>query len=747
MNMRSISERSSSVSSSEVMPAPTTPVEPQLGPVITADGVHFNVFSTADRVELVLFDGVDDERPARVLELERHSAGRHWHRFVAGVGAGQIYGYRADGPFAPERGLRFDREKLLLDPYARCVERPRQRSRSAAGGPGDNLATALRGVVVDGSAYDWEDDRPPRVPYDRTVIYEMHVGLFTGHPSAGLADGLRGTFAGVVQKIPYLCDLGVSAVELMPVFAFDEQAAPPGLLNVWGYEPLSFFAPHAGYSSRPEVAGVLDEFRDMTKALHRAGIEVILDVVYNHSCEDDEGGPTLSLRGLANEVYYLLGPDGTYANYSGVGNTLNVNSPVVSRLILDSLRYWVCEMHVDGFRFDLAAVLLRDGYGNPTDDAPILHAIETDPVLKDIKLIAEPWDAAGLYALGRLAHKGWREWNGRFRDDARRFVKSDPGAVQRIACRLAGSPDIYPVQQCAPVGSINFTTSHDGFTLNDLVSYNYKNNETNREQNRDGLNDNYSWNCGVEGPTDDAAVNQLRTRQVKNFLALMLLAAGTPMLLMGDEVRRTQRGNNNGYCLEAEAAGLIWTAISDHGEIYRFARELIGLRTGRTPHRRSLLGAAPAALIPRRMEWHGVRMHQPDWSEESRSLAVRIEGDGTEVMLYLALNAYWEALVFEVPHLVDGRLRWRLCVDTSRAPPEDVCFDLDAPLVTSSTLVVQPRSVVALLATQAAVEPGGRAGSMSLLTHRCTQGVLSPDQRRTVQHGAFWTDCDIDRTS
>jgi len=694
-----------------VAASPSLSAESALGPVVTPDGVHFNLFSSAERVELVLFDRIEDEHPVRVLELERQrdTCGRYWHRFVPDVRAGQIYGYRADGPFAPERGLRFDREKLLLDPYARCVETPRRRSRGSDSRPGSNLATAFRSVVVDSSAYDWGDDRPPRVSYDRTVIYEMHVGNFTRRPCSGIAAGLRGTFAGVKEKIPYLSDLGVSAIELMPVFAFDEQAAPPGLQNVWGYEPLSFFALHAGYSSRSDVGGVVDEFRDMTKALHRAGIEVILDVVYNHSAEDDATGPTLSLRGLANDAYYMLTPGGGYANYSGVGNTLNVNSPIVSRLILDSLRYWVREMHVDGFRFDLAAVLLRDSSGNPSDDAPVLQAIETDPVLKDVKLIAEPWDAAGLYALGRLAHQGWREWNGRFRDDARRFLKADERTARQIACRLAGSSDIYP-DRCSRGRSINFVTSHDGFTLNDLVSYNGKHNDANREQNRDGSNDNNSWNCGVEGTSDDATVNELRTRQVKNFLALTLLAAGTPMLLMGDEIRRTQGGNNNGYCLGADTAGFDWASLSREAQLHRFARELIRLRTGRSFPTRRLLAAAPGPLIPRRMEWHGVRLSQPDWSDQSHSLAVRIEWEGTELTLHLLLNAYWEALAFEVPPLADGQAGWRRCLDTSRASPEDICFDLEAPLITSSTVVVEPRSVVALLATP---PPSALPGSVS----------------------------------
>jgi len=666
-----------------------------------ADGIHFNVFSSGERVELLLFDRADDAQPARVMSLERgpHPSGHYWHRFVPGLRGGQLYGYRVDGPFAPGRGLRFDRHKLLLDPYARCIATPRGRSRSVDSARGDNVATAFRSVVVDSGAYDWAADAPPRVPQERSVIYEMHVGHFTRHPRSGVAAQLRGTFAGVVEKIPYLCDLGVTTLELMPVFAFDEQAAPAGLRNVWGYEPLSFFAVHERYGSGLGAGTVLDEFRDMTKALHRAGIEVILDVVYNHSAEDGVDGPTLGFRGLANEAYYILLPDGSYANYSGCGNTLNVNSPVVIRLILDSLRYWVHEMHVDGFRFDLAGVLLRDQDGRPNDAAPILRAIDTDPVLQDVKLIAEAWDAAGLYGLGRFASQGWTEWNGRFRDDARRFLKSDNGTVQQIASRLAGSPDIYPVQRCVPAGSINFVTSHDGFTLNDLVSYNQKHNEANRENNRDGSNENYSWNCGNEGPSADAQVNELRTRQVKNFVALTLLASGTPMLLMGDEVRRTQHGNNNGYCADEDHAWLDWGALEGNAEVLRFVRELIALRAGRRSSERRLSGSASVPLVPRQMEWHGVRLGQPDWSEQSHSLAVRIAYERSETELYLILNAYWEALTFEVPPL-EGWVAWRRCVDTFRPSPEDACFGIDAPAVLSSSTLVQPRSLVVLVAAE-----------------------------------------------
>jgi glycogen operon protein len=671
--------------------------EPALGSTVTAAGVHFGVFSTGDRVELLLFDRPTDERPSKVIELERSpDPSRHyWQGFVGGIGAGQAYGYRVGGPLAPSKGLRFDSGKLLLDPYARAIATPRERSRDIDRRSGKNVATALRSVVVDWGTYDWAGDRAPRVPRERSIIYEMHVGQFTGHPSSPLDPELRGTFAGIVQRIPYLVDLGITAVELMPVFAFDEQAAPRGLRNVWGYQPLSFFALHERYASRRDPGAALEEFRDMTRALHRAGIEVILDVVYNHSAEEDALGPTISFRGLANEVYYLLGEDGEYVDYSGCGNTLNVNSPVVLRLILDSLRFWVSEMHVDGFRFDLAGVLLRDGQGKPEAYSPILRAINSDPILKNVKLIAEAWDAAGLDGLGRFAGHGWSEWNGRFRDDVRRFLKSDDGTVRHMASRLAGSPDIYPAQTCAPVGSVNFVTSHDGFTLNDLVSYNCKHNEDNGEDNRDGTGENHSWNCGIEGPSEDESVNELRTRQIKNFLVVTLLATGVPMLLMGDEVRRTQSGNNNGYCLGEQAAGLDWEAIGNYPQIHRFVRGLVALRAGRLSED-SVLGAA-APLVPRTMEWHGVRPHQPDWGEQSHSLATRIGYEGTDLEIYLIVNAYWESLQFELPVCGGSRL-WRRCVDTSLAPPEDLRLDAAAPLVTCGSVLVQPRSVVVLLA-------------------------------------------------
>ena len=530
-----------------------------LGATIVPGGVNFSVFSRdCTGVELLLFDRVDDARPARTIQLKPrlNRTYHYWHAFVPGIGPGQLYGYRVAGPCDPGRGLRFDPDKLLFDPYGRAMAVPAGYRRRAAAGPGDNTAVAMKSVVADPRGYDWEGDVPLKRPFSRTVIYELHVAGFTRHPSSGVPDCKRGTYAGLVEKIPYLQELGVTAVELLPVFQFDAQDAPEGFSNYWGYSPVSFFAPHAAYSSRTDPLGPLDEFRDMVKALHRAGIEVILDVVFNHTAEGDQRGPTLCYRGLANNFYYMLEPDGaSYANYSGCGNTFNANNPIVRRLIIDSLHHWVREMHVDGFRFDLASILARDERGCPLKDPPLLWDIETDPALAGIKLIAEAWDAAGLYQVGSFIGDSWKEWNGRFRDDVRSFLRGDPGMVSRFASRLLASPDIYGHEECVPEQSINFVTCHDGFTLNDLVSYNWKHNEANGEGNRDGCDHNLSWNCGVEGPADDPAVETLRNRQVKNFLALTLLALGAPMILMGDEVRQTQGGTTTPTARTTRPAG------------------------------------------------------------------------------------------------------------------------------------------------------------------------------------------------
>ena len=672
-----------------------------LGATPSADGVNFSLFSKhATGVELLLFDRANSATPARVVALDpqRHRSYHYWHVYVPNLGPGQIYGYRVSGPLAPERGLRFDRDKLLLDPYGRAVCVPEAYDRAAARRPGDNAAFAMKSVVADPGRYDWEGDLPLQRPMTETVVYELHVRGFTHDPSSGVAAAKRGTYAGLIDKIPHLRALGVTAVELLPVFQFDPQDAPGGRVNYWGYQPVSFFAPHHAYSSRPDPLGVLDEFRDMVKALHRAGLEVILDVVFNHTTEGNQDGPTLCYRGLANDVYYVLEQDKSrYADYTGCGNTLNANQPIVRRLIQDSLRYWVSEMHVDGFRFDLASILSRDEAGRPLQHPPVLWDIESDPALAGTKLIAEAWDAAGLYQVGSFVGDAWHEWNGRFRDDVRRFWKSDAGMVSAVASRLLASPDIFGHEGREAEQSVNFVTCHDGFTLDDLVSYNQKHNEANGEDNRDGSNDNMSWNCGVEGPTGDGAVESLRNRQVKNFLTMTLLAAGTPMLLMGDEVRRTQRGNNNAYCQDSELSWFDWSLLDRHADVHRFVTVLTAFR-----QRRDIVGAGVPftlnELLSRaRLDWHGVALHRPDWSEHSRSLAFTLQSLRARFLVHAIFNAYWEPLTFELPPVPAGsRQSWRRCIDTALASPDDIRPWDEAPEVAQAVYLVQPRSAVIL---------------------------------------------------
>jgi isoamylase len=671
-----------------------------LGATAGNGGVNFSVFSRgATGVDLLLFDRQDDYKPARVIKIDPW-AGRayhYWHVFVPGIQSGQLYGYRVHGPFEPASGMRFDPGKVLLDPYGRGVVVPHKYSRDAAGREGDNTATAMKSVVVDTRKYDWEGDTPLKHPSSRTVIYEMHVRGFTRHPSSGVSEKTRGTYLGLIEKIPYLQELGITAVELLPVFQFDAQDCPPGLTNYWGYAPISFFAPHQAYSSRRDPLGPVDEFRDMVKALHRADIEVILDVVFNHTAEGGHTGPTLSFRGLDNGTYYILEQDRSqYTNYSGCGNTLNANHPIVRRMIVDSLRYWVEEMHVDGFRFDLASILARDTSGHVMANPPVLWDIESDPALAGTKMIAEAWDAAGLYQVGSFIGDSWKEWNGRFRDDVRSFFRGEDGSVKRIADRMVGSPEIYghknrEVEQC-----VNFVTCHDGFTLNDLVSYNTKHNEANGEENRDGSNDNLSWNCGIEGPTDDPAIEKLRNRQVRNFLTVTMMSLGVPMILMGDEVRHTQNGNNNAYCLDKEISWFDWRLVAKHAGVCRFVKLLIARRLQRdTEHEKQrislnqLIGKAKKA-------WHGTKLGQPNWGHQSRSIAFTAELGNQRLLIHMILNAYWEPLEFELPPVGNSNSAWRLWIDTSLDSPNDICEWQTSPRISAHTYTAAPHSVVVL---------------------------------------------------
>jgi len=683
--------------------AEVSPIEPgtsaPLGAALGPRGVNFSVFSKrATLVELLLFDDRAQAAPSRVIPLDpvSHRTYHYWHAFVPGLAPGQIYAYRAHGPFEPAQGLRFDPAKVLLDPYGLAVAVPDGYDRAAAASPGGNAATAMKSVVADPGRYDWEGDEPLRRPFAETVIYEMHVRGLTRHPSSGVTPAKRGTYTGLIEKIPYLRDLGVTAVELLPVFQFDPTDAPTGV-NYWGYQPVSFFAPHHAYAIGRDPLGVLDEFRDMVKALHRAGIEVILDVVFNHTTEGGPNGPTLCYKGLANDFYYILERDKSrYADFTGCGNTLNANHPIVRRLIRDSLRHWVSVMHVDGFRFDLASILTRDADGTPLPCPPILWDIESDPQLAGTKLIAEAWDAAGLYQVGNFPGDAWQEWNGRFRDDVRSFVRGEDATVSKLASRLLGSPDIFGHEEREAEQSINFVACHDGFTLNDVVSYDRKHNEANGEGNRDGADDNRSWNSGVEGPSDDPAIEELRNRQVKNLLAITLLSAGTPMLLMGDEMRRTQRGNNNAYCHDSELVWLDWTLLDRHADVHRFVTLLAAFRQKRdvlaepaTPTLRDLLRRV-------KVEWHGIRPGEPDWGDRSHSLAMSLRSLHDRRSLYAIFNSYWEPLTFELPPA--GPQPWRRCIDTALPSPHDIQELAGAPAVQQPVYVAQPRSVVLLAA-------------------------------------------------
>ncbi len=681
----------------EAAPSFTAP----LGPTVTPEGVRFSVYSKrATAMELLLYDTADDRAPSRVLTLDadRNRTGHYWHCFVPGLRSGQIYAYRVEGPYDHLRGHRFDRHKVLLDPYARAVAVPEAYDRAAGIRPGRNDPYAMKSVVADMSLYDWKGDTPLHRPFAQTVVYECHVRGMTQHPSSGVPEHRRGTYAGLIDKIPYLVDLGITAVELMPVFQFDPYDAPDGLLNYWGYAPVSFFAPHVGYSSNRKPLGPLDEFRDLVKAMHRAGIEVILDVVYNHTAEGNEWGPTQSLKGLDNRTYYTLVEDGRYyANYSGTGNTVNAGRSVPRRLIIDSLAFWVQQMHVDGFRFDLATILSRDRLGQPIPNPPLIWDIDTEPALAGTKLIAEAWDAAGLYQVGTFEGHFWREWNGQFRDDIRAFIKGDPGMIPRVADRLLGSPDLYGARSRQPEQSINFITAHDGFTLNDLVSYNEKQNWANGEGNRDGETYNVSWNHGVEGPTDDPEIEALRNRQVKNALGLTLLSLGAPMIAMGDEMRRTQQGNNNAYCQDNEISWVDWTFLEKHADVHRFVKGVLALRSLRHHVRTGSSMPLEEMMKAAQVQLHGLRVGLPDLSWPSRSLALSATHLSGNIQVYYAFNAYWEPLEFELPPPPEAGLRWRRVIDTALPSPDDISRPEDAVAVDGAHYRVQPRSFVALM--------------------------------------------------
>ena len=674
------------------------------GPYPTPRGINFSLFSRhATAATLLLYR--DDNSPAFAeipLDPNINRTGNVWH-IRCRVSRQVRYHWRLDGP--SDSHNRFDAAANLLDPYARALsggETWGSPDIAREGGEEASGAIRPRRSRISPGEYDWEGDRRPQTPLEDTIIYELHVRGYTIDPSSGAAQ--PGTFAGLTEKIPHLLELGVTAVELMPVFEFDEkenfrrnpETGKP-LLNYWGYSPLAFFSPKNSYASRPANAGAIAEFRDMVKAFHRAGLEVILDVVFNHTAEGDERGPTLSFRGLDNQVYYMLDAQGRYRNFSGCGNTFNCNHPLVRTMIVDVLHYWVAFMHVDGFRFDLASILGRGVDGEVLANPPLLERIALDPVLADAKIIAEAWDAGGLNQVGRFPSYGrWAEWNGYYRDDIRRFWRGDAGMVSAAASRICGSDDLYFASGRRPNHSINFITAHDGFTMRDLVSYSRKRNQANAENNQDGENHNHSRDFGAEGPSDNPAIEARRMRQIRNFAATLLLSQGTPMILGGDEFGRTQQGNNNAYCQDNEISWVDWSLLRGHADLLRFWRGMVAFRRRHAVLRRTRFFGGTEDI-----RWLGTN-GKPDWSHEARHLAFLLPGaPHGDADLLIAMNAGDRPFRVALPERGPG---WRKAVDTSLPPPDDICLDENqAPALEHGAreMDVPPHSLVAL------VSPGG----------------------------------------
>lgn len=675
------------------------------GATVEDEGVNFSIYSRhATGAELLLYEDARSPEPFQIIRLdpEVNHTFFSWHLLVLDLPPGTYYTWRMDGPDDPVgHGWRYDSRVELVDPWARAVNTDnwdRWRRHSEGIKPHDSL----RAVVL-ADDYDWEGDTPMHLPGEQMIVYEMHVGGFTRHASSGVDS--PGTFSGVIEKIPYLQSLGITHVELMPVMAFDVQDVPEqvwekGLSNYWGYSTHSFFAPHPGFCVSSGGCSHRGEFRDMVKALHRAGIGVILDVVFNHTAEGGRDGPVLSLKGIGNETFYMLDQidKSRYLDFTGCGNTVNANHPMVASFIIECLEYWVREMHVDGFRFDLASALARDENGHPMHNPPLPWGIELSDVLARTKIIAEAWDAAGLYQVGTFPGYRWMEWNGRYRDSLRQFVRGDPGIIGEVASRIAGSSDLYQANHRLPINSVNFITCHDGFPLWDLVSYEQKHNEANGEKSRDGSNDNLSWNCGVEGVTDDPVILALRRRQAKNFLGLLLLSQGVPMILAGDEVLRTQGGNNNAWCQDNEMGWFDWGLVERNAEMLRFVRGLIALRK-RHPslqRRRFLSGKPPKGSALSDIGWHGRDGKPPQWDDPAcRTLAVTLAGvEEDEADLQVLINMSDKPECFA---LVSSKGRtWHLALDTARETPHEISSPDEQSPWRGADYQVAARSLVVL---------------------------------------------------
>jgi isoamylase len=700
---------------------PTVPGTPYpLGATYDGVGTNFALFSeVAEFVELCLFTEDGTETRTKLPEVD----GFVHHGYVLGTGPGQRYGYRVHGPYDPERGLRCNPNKLLIDPYAKAISHGVDWDESLFGYKFDspdecNEADSAGHVpysLVVSPFFDWANDRPPKTPYNESVIYEAHVrGLTMNHPD--VPDGLRGTYAGLAHPaiIEHLTNLGVTAIELMPVHQFvtDHGLSEKGLRNYWGYNTIGFFAPHNAYAAMPDQAGQVQEFKGMVRALHEANIEVILDVVYNHTAEGNHLGPTLSMRGIDNEAYYRLVEDQPkyYMDYTGTGNSMNVRSPHTLQLMMDSLRYWVTEMRVDGFRFDLAAALAREFY-DVDRLATFFDLVQQDPVVSQVKLIAEPWDVGpGGYQVGNFPPL-WTEWNGQYRDTVRDFWRGEPATLGEFASRITGSSDLYKHDGRRPYASINFVTAHDGFTLNDLVSYNDKHNDANGENGRDGADDNRSWNCGVEGPTDDQQVKTLRERQRRNLLATLLLSQGVPMLLHGDELGRTQQGNNNAYCQDTELSWVDWSLAKENRSLIEFTSALTEFRKAHPVFRRRRFFAGKPIRKDeelRDIAWFtpsGKEMTEQNWDDGfGKAIVVFLNGEGisdldargvpvTDSSFLIAFNAHYEDIEMTLPEEGYGH-EWTVMVDTATGVVSDE--PSDDTLVASGALTVVARSLVVL---------------------------------------------------
>ncbi|MBI5219607.1 MAG: glycogen debranching protein GlgX [Bacteroidia bacterium] len=677
-----------------------------LGATVEKCGVNFSVFSRhATGIELLLFIGYDDIEPFQIIQFDPKSNKTFffWHMFVEGLNPGIHYAYRVDGPWNLSIGHRFDRNKVLIDPYAKGNTNTLWNINTACT-PEDNLSSSMRSVVIDTSDYDWENDLPLNKPMNEQVIYEMHVCGFTRSASSCVKN--PGTFRGFIEKIPYLKELGITAVELLPVFEFDDKdilrTNDDGLplTNYWGYSTVSFFAPDSLYCVSPEEGAHVNEFRDMVKALHREGIEVILDVVFNHTNEGNHQGPTFSFKGFDNSIYYHLNPKNKqfYLDYSGCGNTVNCNHPIVEKFIIECLEFWVKEMHIDGFRFDEGSILSRGEDGQPMAYPTVIWDIELSESMLDTKIIAEAWDAAGLYQIGYFPGYRWAEWNGRFRDDIRRFVRGEYCMINQVACRITGSADIYQATGHLPINSINFITCHDGYTLNDLVSYNEKHNLANGEQNRDGINENLSWNCGFEGATDNPEVEKLREKQIKNFTTILFLSQGVPMFTAGDEIRRTQKGNNNAYCQNNDINWFDWTLTEKNKPIFRFFKHMIAFRKNNPIlHRSRFFTGEVNEQGFKDIEWHGCKLLNPGWDNPgSRVLAFTLgcfENDIKDI--HVMMNMDWMDLDFELPILKNKN--WYRMIDTSLNSPDDILEPEKEVLLKKNSYAVKMHSIVVLI--------------------------------------------------